>query len=179
MSYTPRRTQYFFDLSGVACKSRGDINTLRYQWDTFERVENYNDIVYQRLQNGDRSQLFYQFPTRGELNAYKNGQELHILRYPYLPPGTFSPISQLPYPNVTFYNAVPTYNQAPKPCAPVSSPMTASEFQTQQADMSIYVHVSTFNGTHHYKYIFPSNEEQLAYHRAERIALAPPGIYFS
>jgi hypothetical protein len=174
MSYTPTRPQYFFDLSGVACKSRGDINTLRYQWDTFERVENYNDIVYQRLRKGDRSQLFYQFPTKGEMNAYKNGQELHILRYPYLPPGAFAPISQLPYPNVTFINEVPTYNQTPKPCAPVGTSVPASEFLTQQSDMTIYTHVSTFNATHHYKYIFPSNEEQLAYHRAERMVLSPP-----
>jgi len=176
MAYTPKRTQYFFDLSGVACKSRGNINTLRYQWDTFEKVENYNDIVYQHLQNGDRSKLFYQFPTRGELNAYKNGQELHILRYPSLPSCTFSPISQLPYPTVTFFNSVPTYNQTPKPCAPTSTSIPASEFQTQQADLAIYSQVSTFNATHHYQYIFPSNEEQLAYHRGERLVLAAPGM---
>jgi len=173
-TYTPTRPQYPFDLSGVACKSRGDINTLRYQWDTFERVENYNDIIYQRLRKGDRSQLFYQFPTKGEMNAYKNGQELHMLRYPFLPPGAFCPISQLPYPDVIFFNSVPTYNQTPKACAPVATSITASEFLTQQSDTAIYVHVSTFNATHHYQYIFPSNEEQLAYHRAERIVLSPP-----
>ena len=175
MSYAPTRTQYPFDLSGVSCKSRGGLIVMRQQWETFERVENYNDIVYQHLQKGDRSKVFYQFPTRGELNDYRNGQELHILRYPWLPPCTFAPISQLPYPNVVFTNSVPIYNQVQKPCAPVSTAITSSEYQAQQSDISIYVHVSTYNAAHVYKYLFPSNEEQISYHRGERLVLAPPG----
>ena len=53
-----------------------------------------------------------------------------------------------------------------------STSMTSSEYMGQQSDMAVYVHVSTYNSQHKYKYIFPSNEEKMAYHRAERIILS-------
>ena len=32
---------------------------MRQQWDTFERVENYNDVIYQYLQIGVRNKSYY------------------------------------------------------------------------------------------------------------------------
>jgi hypothetical protein len=169
--FTPLRTQYLFDLSGVMCKSRGQLLTMRQQWDTFERVENYNDVIYQYLRIGVRNKSYYQFTTRGELTDYRNGQELHILRYPFLDCSTFDPISNRAVPDVTPITPPPFVTQPPKVCSPVSTAIVASEYQQQQSDLAIYMHVSTYNSAHCYKYLFPSNDEKIAYHRAERLVL--------
>ena len=107
MSIQPQRTQYVFDLSGVRSKSMGEIMRMRTQWDTFERVENYNDVIYQRLKLGNRDKMYYQFQDREEANDYKNGQQLHISRYPNLSPSTFNSISNKPMPNVVFSSPPP------------------------------------------------------------------------
>jgi len=159
------RTQYLFDLSGVKYKSRSDILTMRNQWNTFERVENYNHDVYQRLMVGDRGKLYYQF-TGEERIDYKKGQLLHIARYPWLPPSTFDSISNLPPPNVqTVVPPVTAVRNNPS----IAEPLPASERTSQTTDLTVYNHVSTYNATHVYKYTFASNEEQMAYNRAARL----------
>lgn len=164
----PLRTQYFFNLSGVRYKSRAELLKMQRQWETFERVENYNDIIYQRFAQGFRDKPYYQFVNREELNDYRNGQELHILRYPTLPAGTFDSISGRPMPDVPVLTQPPNYSQVSREIlAPPS--ITSSERTEKTADMSIYMHVSTYNSAHVYKYIFQSNEEKMAYHRAERL----------
>ena len=170
--YQVQRTQYPFDLSGVRCKSRGDVMIMQRQWNTFERVENYNDIIFQRISDGLRNMTYYQFVDRGELSDYNNGQQLHILRYPNLPPSTFCSISLKPFPNVPIISPAPVYAQDPK-CGQFSTSITESEKIGNNADMAVYVHVSSYNSSHVYKYIFTSNEERLAYHRAERQVLNP------
>ena len=144
---------------------------MQRQWETFERVENYNDIVYQRINAGYRDRLFYQFVNRQELNDYKNGQQLHILRYPWLPRGTFDSISEKPFSSAPVIVPAPIYTQTPK-CTQFSTSMKASEKTEQQSDLAIYMHVSTYNSEHVYKYIFTSAEERLAYHRTERQVLS-------
>ena len=171
MEFPIQRTQYCFDLSGVHCKSRRDILVMQRQWETFERVENYNDIVYQRINAGYRDRLFYQFVNRQELSDYKNGQQLHILRYPWLPSSTFDSISGKPFSSTPVIVPAPVFTQTPKDIH-FSTPMKASEKTEQQSDMAIYTHVSTYNTEHVYKYIFTSAEERIAYHRAERRVLS-------
>lgn len=171
MSIQPQRTQYVFDLSGVRSKSMGEIMRMRTQWDTFERVENYNDVIYQRLKLGNRDKMYYQFQDREEANDYKNGQQLHISRYPNLSPSTFNSISNKPMPNVVFSSPPPYVSHTIKPNGEFSEPISSSEQTGIVNDNTIYQHVSTYNSLHTYKYIFPSNEEQLAYHRAERLIL--------
>ena len=171
MEFSIQRTQYFFDLSGVHCKSRKDILVIQRQWDTFERVENYNDIVYQRINAGYRDRMFYHFENRQELSDYKNGQQLHILRYPFLPCGTFDSISGMPFSSTPVIVKAPVFTQISK-CIHLSTPMLASEKTEQQSDLAIYTHVSTYNTEHVYKYIFTSAEERIAYHRAERRVLS-------
>ena len=167
-----QRTQYFFDLSGVHCKTRSDIIVMQRQWDIFERVENYNDIVYQRINEGYRDRLFYQFVNRQELSDYRNGQQLHILRYKWLPCGTFDSISGKPFSSAPIILPAPIFTQTPK-CTQFSTSVTASEKTEQQSDLAIYMHVSTYNSQHTYKYMFTSAEERLAYHRVERQVLTP------
>jgi len=171
MEITVQRTQYCFDLSGVHCKSRKDVFVMQRQWDTFERVENYNDIIYQRINAGYRDRLFYQFVNRQEMNDYKNGQQLHILRYPWIPSSTFDSISGKAFSSAPVLVPAPIYTQTPKDIH-FSTSIMASEKTEQQSDMAIYMFVSSYNSEHVYKYNFISAEERVAYHRAERQVLS-------
>jgi hypothetical protein len=166
------RTQYIFDMSGVKYKSRLEILNLQRAWETFERVENYNNIIYQRLSIGLRNMMYYQFRTREEMNEYKTGQTNHILRYPWLPPSTFDSISLQSVPYIKPLNNPPNYSLSMNRGVLFSTSMTASDYLAQQADITIYTHVSSYNSIHTYKYIFPSNEEKMAYHRAELMILS-------
>ncbi len=168
-SYSPLRTQYPFDLSGVKFKSRSDILTMQRQWETFERIENYNDIIYQRFSKGDRSQTYYQFRDLTEKNDYRIGQVLHVNRYPDLPAGTFESISLRPMPDVEITSKPPNYTFGTLPIAAVRGAAAEGVTTTTASDMEIYTYVSTFNATHYFQYNFVSDDERLAYHRAERI----------
>lgn len=197
MSYTPKRTQYPFDLSGVKFKTRGEIINLERQWNTFERVENYDDIVYQKLAVGNRGQLYYQFLSQQESKDYKVGQISHINRYPWLPPTTFNSLRNKPFPlastiQSTFVSsltsaAVLTYTstifQVPsvtgipfissQPRMSAAPTQTQSEYLSKMADLQTYMYVSSYNSEHTYKYQFTSDEQKMAYYRAERQILAP------
>lgn len=173
MSYTPQRTQYAFDLSGVKCKSRGDVLVLQRQWNVFEQVENYDDIVYQKLTVGDRSTLYYQFLSRQEATDYKNGQIAHCNRYPWLPPNTFNSIRQRALPIAATNVSPPTVDGPSRICKPFLPTQTSGEYLAKMADLNTYIHVSTFNSAHVYKYSFVSDDEKMAYYRAERLLLAP------
>ena len=167
MSY--QRTQYNFDLSGVKFKSRSDILKMARQWETFERIENYNSIIYQKFQTGDRSVPYYFFKDREEMNDYRNGRELHILRYSYLPPETFDSIANRPMPDAVVRFRAPEYSMGTSQRGmAIPVPISASEATSATADTVIYTHVSTFNSEHVFKYLFTSDEEKMAYHRAER-----------
>lgn len=167
---TPLRTQYIFDLSGVKYKSRTELLNMQRQWETFERIENYNDVIFQRFQLGLRDKPYWQFRNREEMNDYRLGQLNHIQRYSYLPPSTFDSISSRPMPDVAVIRQPPNYSQVSRDIL-APPPILASELIEREGDLVIYMHVSTFNSAHKYKYAFTSNEEQLAYHRAERLVL--------
>jgi hypothetical protein len=164
----PLRTQYVFDLSGVKYKSSTDILNMRRQWESFETIENYNDVIYQRFQLGLRDKPYWQFRNREEMNDYRVGQQLHGLRYPYLPSSTFDSISTRPMPDVPVIKKPSDYSQVSRDIL-APTPILGSELIEREGDFAIYMHVSSFNSAHKYKYAFASNEEQLAYHRAERI----------
>jgi hypothetical protein len=168
-TYTPQRTQYAFDLSGVRFRTRADILNMTRQWLTFERVENYNDIIYQRFSAGDRSQTYYTYRNREEMSDYRVGMQLHTNRYPAAPAGTFDPISSRPMPDVPVLIASPNYSMLPMRGVPIQNAVPASVTTTATADMTIYTHVSTFNASHMFQYNFVSDDERLAYHRAERL----------
>ena len=164
---TPKRKQYPFDLSGVRYKTRSDILKMQQQWNTYEQIENYDDVIFQRFELGLWEKSWYQFPDREEANNYKNGQELHVLRYPHLPANTFSSIRNRTMPDVVIKRPPPTYSQISRDVDTTKAAMPASAATERRTDLEIYSHVSTYNTDHYYKYNFGSDEEKLAYHRAE------------
>ncbi|NBR14743.1 MAG: hypothetical protein EBU01_09190 [Crocinitomicaceae bacterium] len=170
---TPNRTQYAFDLSGVKCKTRADIINLQRAWETFEKTENYDDVVQQQLQKGYRGTLFYQFADRSQANDYRRGQELHVLRYPWLHPGTFASLRYSTFTTTPSMTGVPYISpMTPKICSATNDTITSSERLSQVTDMNTYIYVSTYNQQHAYKYIFTSDDDKMAYHRAERLLLS-------
>lgn len=178
----PTRTQYFFDLSGVKYKTQADIMAMQRQWDTFERIENYNDQIYNRFCQGLRDKPYYQFRDMSEKNDYRIGQMLHINRYPWVSAdpristisgvsvSTLASVSERQIPNVEVITSPPNYSQISKMCIPTSNALSSAEYMTKQSEDAVYMHVSTYNGTHKYKYAFTSDEEKLMYLRAERRA---------
>lgn len=164
MPRKPARTQYAFESSGYKSKSMSDIMRFRRQWETFERVENYNFNIYQQLLVGNRSELYYQFTTSEELNDYRNGQQLHSLKFPQI---SFKSISDS-YPNTSFEGPAPYVSQPIKQNASFLKAIPSSDKTEQVNDLAIYVYASTFNAGHTVQYNFPSNEEKLAYKRAEQ-----------
>lgn len=166
----PKRTQYpFADYSStLKYKTLGEISVLQRQWNTFEFVENYDDGIYQLITSGNFSRSFYQFQNNTyTLKDYNAGQQLHILAYPELPCGTFDSIRNRYIPPPPLGTPLPIETNVSKCVKPVV-PLTADEFAKQQEDNAVYVQVSTFNGTHEYKYAFLTMDEKLAYYRGEK-----------
>ena len=168
-TYKPKRTQYPFSMS-TRYKTKSEAMLLENQWETFERVENYNDIIFQRIQDGLRDQPFYQFLSGQELKDYNAGQNLHILAFPNLPPSTFASISERPLPNTPIKTVLPYYHQTDKYINPPPA-ISAEELTQRRSDLEIYTYVSTFNTAHVYKYNFVSDEEKMAYYRAQKRVL--------
>jgi hypothetical protein len=166
MSYSPKRTQYPFS-ANTRYKTKSDILLMQNQWDTFERVENYDDVIFQRIQDGLRDKTFYQFLSNQEFKDYKQGQELHVLTFPTLPPSTFASIRDKPLPTTPTKTPLPYYHQVDKFIV-APTPLSSEELTQQRADTEVYAYVSTFNNTHVYKYAFVSDEEKMAYYRAEK-----------
>jgi hypothetical protein len=165
-TYTPKRTQYPFS-ANTRYKSRSDVLIMQNQWETFERVENYDDVIFQRIQDGLRDLTYYQFLSNQEFKDYKRGQELHIETFPDLPVSTFASIRDRPLPTTPAKTPLPYFHQVDKFIV-AKIPMSADELAQQRSDTEIYAYVSTFNNTHVYKYAFVSDEEKMAYYRAEK-----------
>ena len=161
-----KRTEWPYDLSGVKYKTKSDMIRLRTQWDTFERVENINFVIYLKFLSGNFSQPWYQFVTNTEAADYRAGQTLHISRYPNVPPVVFSSICFAPLPICTNNSGPAIYGQVQTPTN--VTPLTESQKTANNQDTAIYVQVSTFNVLHStFTYQFTSNEELMAYYRAE------------
>lgn len=156
---------------------------MQRQWNTFETIENYNDVIYNRFCQGLRDKPYYQFRDMGERNDYRIGQMLHTQRYPYLPIDaristssdgtpitTLASISDRQIPNVEVIAPPSNYSQVSKMSRPTSTILTSAEYMAIQSENAVYAHVSTYNTTHKYKYLFTSDEEKLMYLRAERRA---------
>jgi len=179
MALTPKRTQYPPQLSNIKYRTPIQTATLTRQWETFERVENYNDIVYQQLEQGNRGTLYYQFVNQTEQRDYAAGQALHINFYTTLPASTFASISTRPMPDVPIRIAAPMcQNSMPSIVqlktaddvlytkTTLTAAASASDTTRAVADCAIYMAVSSYNSTHVYQYNFQSAAEKLAYERA-------------
>jgi len=163
--------QSAYDLSGVKYKTKSDLLTLQRQWDTFNRVQANNFAIYTNILDG-RPQNWYVFANNQEATDYRNGQILHTNRYPYISPVFFQPVSILPIPTSSNVTGAIRFSQVP-PQVVSAPPITEGQKTENNSDMAIYLQVSTFNILHStFTYQFQSNEEQLAYHRAQRRILA-------
>ena len=161
---TPRRTAYPFADVNVRYKSRGDMLKMQEQWNTFERVENYDDVIYQLFEQGQRAYRYYVFASDAEFKDYKSGQQLHIRTYTNLPGSTFDPISQRPMPDVPIRTAV-SYDTNISRDILTGPTAASSEKAAIQGDLEIYAYVSSFNSVHRLKYQFVDDDEKLAYER--------------
>lgn len=137
---------------------------MQEQWNTFERVENYNDIIYQKFEQGLRSNMYYVFRSDAEFKDYRAGQQLHIITYPNLPASTFDPISQRPMPDVVPKEPSPYETNVMRGIVNKVVP-TASEQAATAADLEIYTYVSSYNAVHQLKYQFVDDEEKTSYER--------------
>ncbi len=168
------RTQYpFGGLSEAQQKALVGVNRplayrimIQTQWDTFERVENYNWAIYQQFLAGDRSKMYYQFKNDQEFKDYKVGQQLHVNAYPNLPIGTFQPVSDLPIPAAAPGSSLPYETNVPRFAINRITP-TASEQAQIQSDAEVYAYVTAYNAQHVLKYQFVDDAEKNAYERAE------------
>jgi len=171
-TFTVKRTQYPFDTTNIKYKTRSEVLDLQRKWNTFEQVENYNDIIYQRFLIGLRNKTYYQFVSNAEFKDYRSGQELHQLKYPTL---TFDSISNRPMPDVATVSGPPQYIQLSRSTNPAVPAVDSSENTNSRAELAMYTYISTYNATHHYQYNFVSNEEQIAYnHIRQKITAGPP-----
>lgn len=181
MSFAPQRIQYPF----AALTNEQQLRILgrniplikrisvQEQWNTFERIENYNDIMYQKYELGNRGEVYYQYASNKEMNDYRAGQLLHMQAYSTLPIRTFQPIRDRPMPDVPVRGIIPIETNLPRFVLNRPVP-TASEKLLADADMTVYTYVSTFNMTHHLKYSFVDDLEKNAYERAEvRVNIIP------
>jgi hypothetical protein len=164
-NYTPRRTAYPFSAVNVRYKTVSERLLLQEQWNTFERVENYDDIIYQKYEKGLRDETYYLFASDQEFKNYKAGQILHVNAYPNLPPSTFDSIRNRPFPNVAPVTALPYITNTENFRANKRVPV-ASEIAAANADLAVYIYVSTYNDAHALKYVFLDDDEKTAYMRA-------------
>ena len=162
---TPQRTAYPFADANMRYKSRGDILRMEEQWNTFERVENYNDLIYQKFQQGIRNVMYYVFASDQEYKNYKAGQQLHIQTYPALPCSTFDPISQRPMPDVAPITGLPLETNVCR-ALPNRYIPSSSEQAAINSDLAIFTYITSYNATHQLKYAFVDDEEKTAYERA-------------
>ncbi len=172
----PKRTQYPFSDYGsqLKYKTKTEINTLQRQWDTFEFVENYDDVILQQIQAGNYSMSFFQFgqlqKTTYTLTDYNAGQALHIQAYSNVPCSTFNSIRNTPFSAAPLGTTLPIETNVSK-CVRPTVPLTAEERAKQQEDIAIYTYVSNYNNSHEYKYVFETMDEKLAYYRGEKLTM--------
>jgi hypothetical protein len=88
-TFPPTRSTFCFDVSGVRFKTWTEINDLKRQWNTFERIENLNSGILKnqasfvpgRLGTFETS-VFVRPADDAEKSDYLKGQLAHIARYP-------------------------------------------------------------------------------------------------
>lgn len=157
------RTQYLFNASYYRYKTRSEIEILRRQWETFERVENYNFEIRARMNAGYFDQKWYTFLSNAEFLDYRRGQALHIAQFPTV---DFTSESEKFVQQSTIIVGVKYETREAPRGTYFSTSISDSERMKNQSDLATYIAVSTFNGTHVYKWQFSSDEERLAYDRA-------------
>lgn len=175
----PLRSTFCFPGSTFLFQSHSDILQLKTQWDTFEKVENYNSIVLNNLANtvpqennsiNDNS-IFYQFESSEEKTNYTMGQLYHTAIYPdvvdFRKPYASRPI---PYTSAVL-STIKKQNYDPDTssltvCKNVlpPPPLDSDIILNNRLGLNIYVRVSTQNAQFPKSpYKFTSNQEYITY----------------
>jgi hypothetical protein len=71
-----------FDLSGFKGLSFGTAMQYKTDWNTFERIQDYNSNVSTSRALGSTGQTYYIYRSGDEKISFTNGQNLHYRRYP-------------------------------------------------------------------------------------------------
>jgi hypothetical protein len=180
----PMRSTFCFPESTMQYKSMNELMTLREQWATFERVENYNSIVSNTLANivpteaGVQTPEFYQFRDSHEKTSYKLGQLAHTVAYPdvadFLKPYSYKPIQYVSsvISTMTGTNYPPVESTICSNVVPPLPTLDYDELLRNRVGLGIYVRVSTQLAQFPKSpYKFSSNEEYITYKEYKRILL--------
>jgi len=174
----PLRSTFCFPSSSFFNQSHQDILELKNQWNTFERIENYNSIVLNTLaqelpkESGSSvtDSVFYQFNSSQEKTTYKLGQLYHTVVYPdvvdFQQPYASRPI---PYTS-TVLSTIKGQTYVDLPSTIVCSkfipppPLDQDTVLNNRLGLNIYVRVSTQNALFPKSpYKFASNKEYITY----------------
>ena len=182
----PQRSTFCFVHNTEYFLKHSEIFTLKQQWDTFERIENYNSIVYSTINGTGTLQtqasdspttpLFYTFTSDAELQDYKQGRLNHIAEYPavadFVVPYANKPLAIrdiIGDPNI-FY-ITPCCQNIDK-----SKLLTNNERLYNQTGLNLFVRVSTQTAMYPKSpYKFQSAQEYLLYnnYKQTRVLSAP------
>jgi len=183
----PMRSTFCFPESTMKYKSRLEIRQFREQWNTFERIENYNSIVRNKLaqtvppegKSGTSTPAFYQFQGSAEKTAYNLGQSAHTVTYPdetdFLVPYAAKPI---PYTSTVMstivgYKYVYVSTTTSTFCSNIlpTGPKKDSDVLLRNRNgLNLYVRVSTQSAQFPKSpYKFSSNSEYLLYNEYKKI----------
>ena len=174
---TPFRSTFcYIPPSSFIYKSRQDITDLKRQWETFERIENYNSIVANKLANTipDDKQVYYIYVDNQEQIDYTQGQLAHIQRYPdisdFLVPYAKKPILYTSTISTIISNLGLNDRIGPCPNEPTSVIISNEQRIQNRKSNDIYIRVSTQNAIYPKSpYKFGSNEEYLLYKKYKAI----------
>jgi len=175
MPLEPMRSTFCYENTS-ANLTAADIIDRRKQWDTFERVENYNSAILNQLgetvpkpQNGERDgSVFYNFANQKERNDYLAGQRAHVRALPnvndFVVPYANKPIPYTSSVISTLATVNPQMMTGPCPNERPGKPISYEELISNRKGLSIYIKVSTQTGLYPKSpYKFKNTEEYLMY----------------
>jgi hypothetical protein len=180
----PLRSTFCFPESTFFFQSQYSILQLKNQWDTFERIENYNSIVLNTLgqevpkeaSSSAMDSVFYQFKSSQEKIDYNLGQLYHTVVYPditdFQQPYANRPI---PYTSTilsTINGQIYVDSPSTVACSNFTPPRPLEQdvLLNNRLGLSIYVRVSTQNSQYPKSpYKFSSNREYITYMNYKKI----------
>lgn len=186
----PFRSTFCFPESSLQYKSQADIQKLRTQWETFERIENYNSIVLNQLASmmpvevasAPITPSFYQFVDSAEKSNYNLGQLAHTVIYPDVTDFSIPYASRpIPYTSTVISTISGTkydISGAAVFCSNIlPPPPLANDILLRNTNgLNLYVRVSTQIAQYPKSpYKFTSNNEYITYSEFKRVfACSPP-----
>ncbi len=151
----------FTEISSIKYNTIAQYAFYSNYWTTFNRVEVYNSNVSTTMSLEQKIIPYYQFVTNDERNAYTNGLSLQMQ---YLGGNVPQVSKDIPIPPLA---AGPPYS-LPQIIGVPSTPVTYEQRTLSNADLAVYINISTFNAS---KPLIPrrftSESERLQYRMAE------------